>query len=290
MRWDRAVDLWADWMRTEGIRERTIELRRFQISHLGDEILRRNPFRVKPDELVEWMARQTWAPETRKSYRSALNSFYTWGIRAGHTKKNPAGELKAPRIPTPEPRPVPGHVLDAAMQRANDCQRMILMLMAYAGLRRAEVAGFRLNQADPTVLRVAGKGGKMRSVPLHPVLAAELAREIARRERGERGSGYRYAAGAEDGWLFPGRSGGHMTPNAIGKAAARAIGRKGWTGHTLRHAFATEVYAESGDVLRVSRLLGHSRPETSARYSQVADKALHDIVANIWKDTATTPN
>src|SRR5690606_20591044 len=60
-----------------------------------------------------------------------------------------------------------------------------------------------------------------RAVPLHPELAAELAAEHARRETGRRGSGFRYANGAADGWLFPGRSGGHATPNAIGKAAAK---------------------------------------------------------------------
>lgn len=283
MKWATAVDRWADWMRTEGIRERTIELRRYQISTLGEEILRRSPWRVKADDLVSWMARKNWAPETRKSYRSALNSFYTWAMKAGHTKRNPAAEIKAPRIAPVEPRPIPEELMRLKLAESSDAVRLMMMLMGYAGLRRAEVAAFRLDQVDGNVLRVVGKGGRVRSIPLHTALAAELEAEAQRRENGRRGSGYRYATGAEQGWLFPGRHGGHMTPNAVGKAVAAAL-PPGWTGHTLRHAFASAAYVESGDVLRVSRLLGHSRPETTARYAQVLDASLHDIVNAIWRE------
>ncbi|HEU4543321.1 MAG TPA: tyrosine-type recombinase/integrase [Jiangellaceae bacterium] len=283
MNWATAVDRWASWMRTEGIRERTIELRRYQISHLGDEILRRNPWRVKANDLVSWMAGQDWAPETRKSYRSALNSFYTWGIRAGLTKRNPAAEIKAPRIAPVEPRPIPEEMMRRTLAGADDATRLMMMLMGYAGLRRAEVASFRLDQVDGNVLRVVGKGGKVRSIPLHDALGAALDAEHKRRDAGRRGTGFRYANGAEAGWLFPGRHGGHMTPNAVGKAVAKAL-PTGWTGHTLRHAFASAAYVESGDVLRVSRLLGHSRPETTARYAQVLDASLHDIVNAIWRE------
>src|SRR5690606_37865997 len=144
-------------------------------------------------------------------------------------KRNPAADLKAPRVTTPEPRPVPEHIMRGALARGSDSDRLILMLMGYAGLRRAEVAAFRFDQVDGDVLRIIGKGGKIRTVPLHPELAAELAAEHARRETGRRGSGFRYANGAADGWLFPGRSGGHATPNAIGQAAAKALGDNHWT-------------------------------------------------------------
>lgn len=280
MDWATAVEAWAEWMRSEGIRKRTIELRRYQISHLGDEILRRNPWKVKSDDLVRWLAQQNWAPETRRSYRSAINGFYVWAIRTGHTKRNPAAELRSPRMTRALPRPAPDDVLDRALAKANDADRVMLLLAAYQGLRRTEIATFRLDLLDDDVIYLRGKGGKIRVVPVHKRVAEELADERDRRVAGRRGTGYRYATGAINGWLFPGRSGHHMTPNAVGKRISALLG-PGWSGHTLRHRFLTQVLTRTGNLAVAQELAGHASPATTRIYARVSVGALRDAINTI---------
>jgi len=226
------------------------------------------------------MSGQAWSQETRRSNRATLRAFYKWAAQSGRTRRNPAAAL--PSIPAPHtvPRPTPDEVLTRSLAIASDRDRLILLLAAYAGLRRAEIAQLRWDHITGEGIRVHGKGGKIRIVPVHPELQRLIIAEKLRRNAGRSGSGYRYTAGLDGPWLFPGQCDGHMTPAAIGKTAARALG-SGWSAHSLRHAFATKIYAGTHDLLAVQELLGHSKPETSRRYTQLSDGALSDAVNTI---------
>src|SRR5262245_44755121 len=159
------------------MRRRSVELRRYQIGHLAEAHLDRSPWSLTTADLLSWLATQQWAPETRKSYRSALRSFYGWAVQAGHTKRDPSATLPAVRTDAPPPRPAPDAVLSSALRRASDRDRLILLLAAYGGLRRAEIARLRWSDLDleTATVRVVGKGGKVRTLPLHPLLLAPAA-------------------------------------------------------------------------------------------------------------------
>ncbi|MGH3735857.1 MAG: tyrosine-type recombinase/integrase [Micromonosporaceae bacterium] len=276
LRWVDAIDRWSDWMRAEGLRRRTVEHRRYQLTVLGEAHLRRNPWSVRHDDLIEWMASQEWAPETRKSYRAALRSFYGWGKLAGHVRRDPAADLPPVRVPRGTPRPVAEGRLETAIAHASDRTRLILVLGAYAGLRRAEIAGLCWADVSDGQLRVVGKGGHARMVPIHPLLHAELATERARREDGRFGTGWRYTARPDGPHVFPGRYGKGATPDSIGRAAARALGGQG--GHTLRHRFAARAYDATRDIGVVQQLLGHASPTTTAVYARADRTAMRDAV------------
>ena len=66
-------------------------------------------------------------------------------------------------------------------------------------------------------------------------------------------------------------------PDQIGKALSRMLG-PGWTAHTLRHRFASRAYAVDRDLRSVQELLGHSKPETTMRYTAIPDGALRAAV------------
>ncbi len=138
----------------------------------------------------------------------------------------------------------------------------MLMFAAYAGLRVSEVARVRFEDIVGDSLRVHGKGGRDRVVPLHPVLLEAVT--VA-------------AAGASAGWIFPGRWDSHVTPQNVTVRMKRLLG-PGWSGHTLRHRFASRAYAADRDLRAVQELLGHSKPETTARYTAVPDGALRAAV------------
>lgn len=279
MQWLHAIQRWTDYLVTAGYTFNTIEQRRYQLRRLAEANLRRSPWRVKTSDLVAWMAVQEWSLESRRSYRAAFVTFYTWAVKAGHTKHNPAAGLPHVQTPRTVPRPTPDTVTVVAFAAASDRDRLILYLAAYAGLRRAEIAGLHWTDITPNGLRIKGKGNRQRIVPVHRVLAAELAEEWHRRQRGEFGTGYRYRT-CFCGCLFPGQSGKPMTPNAIGRAASAALGG-GWGAHSLRHSFATKAYRGSRDLLAVQALLGHSKPETTKRYTELATESLAQVVANV---------
>lgn len=107
-------------------------------------------------------------------------------------------------------------------------------------------------------LIVHGKGGRDRIVPLTAGIAAELLT-------------------LDDGWVFPGRIDGHLSPRRVGELATDALDGA-WTLHTLRHRFATRTYQIDHDVFAVQQLLGHSSAETTRRYVQTDRSRLRGLV------------
>lgn len=275
--WVEGIEGWTDHMRAAGIRPHTLALRRYQVSRLARDHLDRSPWRLSSSELSTWLGGQGWATETLRGYRSALRSFYAWGVRSNRVRRDPAAGLPRVRQHVGPPRPAPDRVFAAALERASDRDRLILMLAAFAGLRRSEIAGLRWAELDGAELRVTGKGGRVRLVPLVEALAVELAGEHEHRGLGGHGSGYRYMVGGDRGWIFPGQGAGHMTPGRVGKLAGELLG-PGWSIHTLRHRFGTRAYAGTRDLLAVQVLMGHSSPVTTRRYTQTPDGALRAAV------------
>lgn len=112
------------------------------------------------------------------------------------------------------------------------------------------------------VLRVVGKGGHVRVVPVPPRIAARI-REAP-------------------GWVFPGAVGGHISAGWLGKLMSRAL-PAGVTPHQLRHSYGTRAYSSTGDLLAVQHLLGHSTPSTTQVYVQVSSLAVLEAARAGWR-------
>ena len=164
----------------------------------------------------------------------------------------------AVRVPAGVARPVPDDVLHEALARADERDRTMILLGAYAGLRCMEIARVHSRDWDGSGLYVTGKGGKTRYVP---IVRMDLRRALS----------------VCDGYLFPGQDGGHLSAGYVSKRLARAL-PAGWTGHTLRHRCGTAMYAGTRDLLAVGAVLGHARPETTRRYVRLPDDALISAV------------
>jgi integrase len=249
--WLVLLHAWAGWMRASGKPESTIYLRCYHLRRFAST--HPDPFVLAVGDLAAWMGSHSWGAETLRSYRASLRAFYSWGVAAGLCEHSPAAALPAVPAKVGKPRPAPEEVLAEAVRGADPRLRVMLRLGAQAGLRRAEIAAVHsrdlFEDLDGWSLRVRGKGGRVRLVPLTRLLALELRSLPA-------------------GWAFPSPAGGHLTPAHVGKLMSRALG-PGWTAHTLRHRFATRAYAVERDLRAVQELLGHSKPETTAIYTQV---------------------
>lgn len=278
--WSTALDDFEQSLKAAGRAAGTIRLRRWHLGQLGG--LYADPYAVSGDDLAAWLGGPSWAPESRKSARASLRVFYRWAAVTGRLTPSPAEHLEPVAIPRALPRPASESAIATAAATATDRDRLMLLLGAFAGLRCMEIARVHPRDViDGDTLRVTGKGAKQRLVPLHPVIVAELAAEAARRRAGGHGTGWRRAAALTvDGWLFPGMRGGPVGSSVVVKALSRALDGE-WTAHTLRHRFASAAYASARDLRAVQELLGHSKPETTARYTAVPDGALRAAVLGI---------
>lgn len=287
--WAMAIAAFVTYLQAAGRPATTRRLRSYYIERLARDLPGTLPYEVKFRQLVEWMSNDTWSPETRKSARASVAAFYRWAVETGEIRRkdNPARKLPTVSVPRALPRPVPDEVFRQALRHATDRQRLMLKAARYQGLRRAEIARIHLGrdfdwQTDEIIVR--GKGGAERRVPLHPRFKAAVQGEIARREAGGHGTGWRYTSHlTPDGWLFPGLRGEGVTPDNVGKVLDQMLVGD-WTGHTCRHAFATDAYAVERDLLAVQELLGHSKPETTRRYTLVPAGAKRTAVLGVGLD------
>src|ERR1700745_4147994 len=151
--------------------------------------------------------------------------------------------------------------------------RAMLTLAYGCGLRASEVVRLRAADIDSEqmIIRIVqSKGGKDR----HVLLPAEVLK-LLRQWWKVRPTASNNGVAPEQRWLFPGRS-PHQPMTArqfsrLFKEAAKAAGlRKTVPLHSLRHSFATHLLERGKDIRVIQALLGHSKLETTARYSRVA--------------------
>lgn len=222
----------------------TVRLRRYQLEawerHCGDVTS------ASRADVVRWLAGD-FSASTRASKRAALEGLYDWLQANGHVGANPLAGLPRVKVPASAKRDIPDEVVGAVLQGLDDFRVAdAIVLGRWAGLRAAEIA--RVAKADWTSgrLYVVGKGGKGRTVPVGARVDALM--------------------GAHDGFVFPGRFGGHVRPGTVTDWLRKALPDP-YSAHSLRHAFATDFFAASGnDLLATSAVLGHASLETTRRY------------------------
>jgi len=241
----------------------TLRLKRHYLHRLAKDV---DLLSATPEDLASFLGRDPkWKPATRRAARSAFTTFFSWAHKHGYRSDDPSADLKPVRVPLPPPKPVPEAVLKDALDNATPRQRLALLLGAFAGLRRAEIAGLHADhiEADQGQLRITGKGNRTRLIPVHPVLMPYL------REAKDRG-----------GYVFPNPQGQPVTPTTIGRIVKPLLG-KGLSTHSLRHRFATAVHAGSHDLRAVQDLLGHSSLATTQRYLAVTDEQKLNAVRSL---------
>lgn len=235
------------------------------VRHTGPDILT-----LDRDDLARFVARPGRGAEARAAEVSHLRAFYRWAILEELVSTDPTVGLHRPRLPRRLPRPMPD--ADVARAFAGAPERVVpwLYLAAYAGLRACEIAPLRGDDIDHSrgVIRIREqKGGSEGAVPLAPILCPIL--EVL----------------PAFGWLFPHRGrgpAGPITPNQLQGVANRALRGLGigHTLHTLRHWFATNVYRQSAQDIRLTQeLMRHRSLAATAIYTAIDSPKASRVVA-----------
>jgi len=207
---------------------------------------------------------------------ATVRSCLKYLARRGVVELNAARQIRSPKLPRRLPSFLPKdeskNLLDAEMERSHAGlrDRALLELLYAAGLRVAECCGLDLDDLDRRQgsVRVLGKGGKERVVPVGDVALQALETWLTVRGEGS-------------GPLFTNPRGGRLSTRGahrIVKARARAAGiDRRVSPHTLRHTFATHMLGEGADLRLIQELLGHSRLSTTQRYTHVSAEHLMKV-------------
>lgn len=259
-------------MLASGLATSTIKLRLQHIEHLRR--VHPDPLIVTEKQLVAYMASKSrQGPSARGNIRASLRKFYRWAKRAGYLDKNPAKILEPIHVPRVIAKLAPDDDIALSLIGAPDHEQGMILLGRLACLRLSELSGLHTSMRENDLLRVVGKGSKMRMVPI----SDELMPVLLKLERINGG-----------GYYFPGRFGGHMHPQAVNKIITR---RTGWNPHSLRHAGATAAYRATKDLRAVQELLGHASLATTERYLHVGlDEVRAAAQGTALTSTAKSPH
>ncbi|MBY0613311.1 MAG: tyrosine recombinase XerC [Beijerinckiaceae bacterium] len=252
----------------------------FLTGHLGRPVGLTALAALKPADIRSFMAdRRRHEVQSRSLMRglAGIRSFLRFLEREGHGNASAISAIRSPRLPRSLPKPIAPSAARAvadADTRAGEARETwvllrdaaVLALLYGAGLRIAEALSIRRKDAPVkggSVLTVLGKGGKLRSVPILPQVAAAVSEYLA-------AVPHRLAP---NGPLFVGVRGGELSPRIIQYAMETMRGALGLpataTPHALRHSFATHLLARGGDLRTIQELLGHASLSSTQIYTQV---------------------
>jgi len=240
-------------------------------------------------DYLEHLVKGGLSPRTSARRLSSLRQFYRFLNAEGIRTDDPSSVIDSPRQGRSLPRILNEVEIECLMLQARrhngikGLRLIALIELLYAtGLRVSELVGLPLSalSRDMTYLRVKGKGGRERLVPLsdpatESLVAYRPARIVA---LGSKPS----AEGVK--WLFPSRSGsGHLTRHRFGQmlkqlAIEAGIEAERVSPHVLRHAFATHLLDHGADLRSVQQMLGHADISTTQIYTHVQSDRLKSLV------------
>ncbi|MGR3467595.1 MAG: tyrosine recombinase XerC [Shimia sp.] len=288
-----ALGAWLDAERAlKGASEATVTAYRrdvvgflsFMVVHTGEAQGLSAVARTSVRDMRAWMAHERARGLSARSLARALSAVKTFArFLATRYGVEPTAILqtRAPKLKARLPRPVSEEgalelIAQAEVQAGDDWQgardAAVLTVLYGCGLRVSEALGLTGDQAVlPEVLRIVGKGGKERIVPVVPAARSAVARYA-------RLCPHPIVAG---GPLFFSVRGKPLGARQVAKVTERARMALGLpssaTPHALRHSFATHLLAAGGDLRAIQELLGHAALSTTQTYTSVDAVRLMEV-------------
>jgi integrase/recombinase XerC len=263
----------------------TRQFLQFLSGHVGGTVKIRDIEALRPADLRGFLAHRRKEGAGARSlgrHLAGLRSLLRHLERKGLVNAAGAGAIRSPKQPKSLPKPLSGNQALAVVSREAQMQEepwiaardaAVLSLLYGCGLRISEALGLtpEVFQGRPKSLRITGKGGKTRLVPLLPVVTEAV-------ETYYKLCPYHLEPGAP---LFRGARGGPLQPAIIQREMQKLRSALGLpdsaTPHALRHSFATHLLGSGGDLRTIQELLGHASLSTTQIYTGVDSARLLDI-------------
>jgi len=275
---------------------RTVDAYRRDLAALGAFL--GNPVAdATQDELERWLAEMRaagLAASTLARRTAAVRTYFRHLILIGTHSENPAASLQLPRRPRRLPRALSPAETERLIEAAAGTtprslrDRALVELLYGAGLRVSEAVGLEKGgvDLDARIVRVVGKGGKERLVPLGRP-AAEAVRRYLALGRAHLDRRYRPE-------LFLNARGGPLTRAGAFLVLRRLAEKAGLDPHRvhphlLRHSFATHLLEGGADLRSVQEMLGHADLGTTERYTHVSDRRRREVYFSAHPHARRTP-
>jgi len=241
--------------------------------------------RATTEDLEHWLAglrARGLAGSTIARKTAAARSFFRHQQLLGARNDNPAAALTLPRRKRRLPRTLSPGEAERLIEAANGTTPRALRdgalveLLYGAGLRVSEAVGLERGGADleRRIVRVMGKGGKERIVPIGRAAVDALRRYLARgRPHLDRRHRPELFLNARGGPLT--RAGAFLLLRRLAEKAGLEPGRV--HPHLLRHSFATHLLEGGADLRSVQEMLGHADLATTELYTHVSDRRRRDL-------------
>ncbi|MGG7516932.1 tyrosine recombinase XerC [Allorhizobium undicola] len=257
----------------------------FMTEYLGGLVALAEISALKPADLRAFLAfRRKDGAGARSLGRhlAGIRSFLRYLERQGLANAAGANALRAPRQPKSLPKPLSPEQAERVVTREEQLQEepwiaardaAVLTLLYGCGLRISEALDLTPSDfaGEATSLRVTGKGGKTRMVPLLPVVVSAVETYQALCP---------HALPPQEP-LFRGQRGGKLQQGIIQRQMQKMRAALGLpqsaTPHALRHSFATHLLSSGGDLRSIQELLGHASLSTTQVYTGVDAARLLDV-------------
>jgi integrase/recombinase XerC/integrase/recombinase XerD len=292
--WQAALDALADDLRRRAVAANTAHAYRVDTSQLARWATARrlDPATIDVRAMRRYLAglsEQGQASSTIARKLAAIRALFRIQVALGRREENPADLLAAPKRPQRLPHVIKSDEVTALLERIPattplELRDRALFELAYAsGLRAEELVTLELGAVDfdGETVRVEGKGGKTRIVPVGEHALAAIAAYLERA---------RPALVAQDGGsgpMFLSKSGRRLSTSDVRRrlrswaraASGAAPGLAAAHPHALRHSFATHLLDGGADLRVIQELLGHATISTTQVYTRVESARLRSAYA-----------
>lgn len=249
------------------IREYSYDLQMFNNFNLDNPLENRSTADLRRF-FLHLKRNKSYAPRSLHRKICSLKSFYKFLKKENYISINPAENIESPKIPKSLPKTIS---IDEAFTLLNAPKnlrdRAVLYLLYGTGMRVSELSDLNIENLDlknRLIRIIEGKGGKDRIIPLPDLIVPILEEYLAARRNDKDSSA-----------LILNRSGQRLTSRSIQRLVKKYkeqtdLQDKTVTPHTLRHAFATHLLANSVDIRVIQELLGHASLSTTQLYTHVS--------------------
>jgi integrase/recombinase XerC len=229
------------------------------------------------------IARLGLSKSTAQRKLASLRSFFKYLYREGLVDKNPAKAVASPKKEKPQPKVLSvddaALLVEAPVGKAPAFARDAAILETFysCGLRISELSSLDVEDIDfeAGMLRVTGKGGKERVVPVGSKALAALRKYLSSRPAAGRDAP---SAGTP---CFLNARGGRLGVRSIRRLVEKYARDKNLSGrvtpHTLRHTFATHMLEGGTDLRSIQEMLGHSSLSTTQKYTHLNMDSLMEV-------------
>ena len=256
----------------------------FMQAHHGEGLGLGPIARITTSDMRAWMAHERGRGVGARSLArslSAVKTFYRWLSDREGFEPTAVLTIRSPKFTKKLPRPLEETAARAMIDRV-ECQATepwiaardtaVVTVLYGCGLRISEALGLTTRQSPlPDVLRITGKGGKMRLVPVLPAARDAVAAYVRLCPHDL----------TDGGPLFRGLRGAALNPRAIQKVMEVSRLQLGLpataTPHAMRHSFATHLLTAGGDLRCIQELLGHASLSTTQAYTSVDAARLMEV-------------